>query len=328
MVNFKPGISVQGSLATTWVFSALEIVVVGLRLYIQLYLKRLRLNSSDYLVILALVLSIVGNALITRSFEISQRLEPTDILLFEEYLETLFLCTIFYWSTLYAVKASLLTLYFNLFKQIADQTRVTILFRASAVYLFCCFGIALFTSLFACGGHVESQWKDWPHICVDGVFLWYFVLLSVLSLTSDLLLMSIPLVLLRMLTQSRRTRNGALFVIGIGGLSIVANAVRTAGVGPTVSTRFLDFEESLQVIRTIDFWSVLEGMFAFIAVCMPSFRIFLRQTKGTSSSSSARPLDRSQGLFGNGNSDTPHFHTDSEEQKITDEVKVIHRNNT
>jgi len=131
-----------------------------------------------------------------------------------------------------------------------------------------------------------------------------------------------------MLTQSRRTRNGALFVIGIGGLSIVANAVRTAGVGPTVSTRFLDFEESLQVIRTIDFWSVLEGMFAFIAVCMPSFRIFLRQTKGTSSSSSARPLDRSQGLFGNGNSDTPHFHTDSEEQKITDEVKVIHRNNT
>lgn len=63
------------------------------------------------------------------------------------------------------------------------------------------------------------------------------------------------------------------FVFGVGFMSIIASIVRFTQVYHVV----INADKSIMAVRHTMMWALIEKLFAFIAFCLPSLRVFYRK---------------------------------------------------
>ncbi|KAI5781955.1 hypothetical protein EDC01DRAFT_235263 [Geopyxis carbonaria] len=266
-------------LAVAWILSILQIIVVGLRLWSVVQLQRGRINVSDIILLVALIFSLIGASGNTRLMVLMKRMmvNPTDVGLLVQYMKVAFAIGFVYYLGLYAIKASLLAIYFQLF----DKLEKSVILWLSVAFLTASFTVTMLVNLLACLP-LSTNWTP-TNYCSTISKPWAFWLLTALSLATDLLVLMIPLLLVFQLKLSSRRNLAALVVIFIGAISIVSNIVRMVKVLPGTGSG-LDFNNSQQVLRTVAVWSHVEWFFAFVAVCLPSYRaLWHRWTSGKQS---------------------------------------------
>lgn len=109
---------------------------------------------------------------------------------------------------------------------------------------------------------------------------------SFLNITTDLVILILPLLTIQSFNLRRREKLGLCFIFSVGIMSVVASVVRYV-------VMYLPFRHppaTMQGVRVSFLWSTLEMLTGFTAFCLPSFRVFLFKafSKGGKSVTSGR----------------------------------------
>lgn len=90
-----------------------------------------------------------------------------------------------------------------------------------------------------------------------------------------------PVAVLKQLNLPRKVHNLAIFVIGIGFVSVIAGVIRFIGIWPASGSRN-GSSQTQDAVRSVIFWSHIEFIMAFVAACLPSYRVLYRSLRSLS----------------------------------------------
>ncbi|TQV97832.1 CFEM domain-containing protein [Cordyceps javanica] len=189
---------------------------------------------------------------------------PKDLLVM---LKEFFVVQFFFWLTLWAVKWSLLFMFKRLTEGLPLYTQIWwgVLVYSILVFIGCC--ISNFTSCSsmqawftagACNTARDARAK--------AISLWFSL---AADLSTDLLIMAVPLRVLWNLRISRIEKISIGVVFAVGVITMVTAIIRSVSLNSSSSTG--------QVSTTwLMLWAGIEGAVAIIVGCLPSFAIFIR----------------------------------------------------
>ncbi|KAE9370245.1 hypothetical protein N431DRAFT_343209 [Stipitochalara longipes BDJ] len=182
----------------------------------------------------------------------------------------LLMLEIFFWSTLWAVKLSLLFMSRKLIVGLSTYTKAWWGVMAFTVLTFVGCVISAFTSC--------SSLQDWfspEDKCstprdemAKAASLWYSFAADLLT---DLMIMAIPIHILYTIRISTAQKLSAGIVFTVGIITMITGIVR-------IISMWVNIEKDS--VTTL--WSVIEAGVAIIVGCLPSFAIFIRSKIGTS----------------------------------------------
>ena len=132
---------------------------------------------------------------------------------------------------------------------------------------------------------VHRNWtmplEEFPHTSsMDSVVT--LTIGSFLNITTDLVILVLPLLIIQSFNLQRREKLGLCFIFLVGIMSVAASVVRYV-------VMYIPFQHppaTMQGARVSFFWSTLEVLTGFVAFCLPSFRVVLFKafSKGRTSS--------------------------------------------
>ncbi|KAL7274280.1 hypothetical protein RUND412_002826 [Rhizina undulata] len=270
---------------------ALCCVAFALRVYARLKFGKRKLNWSDYWTSLAWVFVTIGTfvelARVLKEQELGRgRADNLDSIIqimslggpdymyifnsITELLKLAFVGVHFSLAALWCVKAGLLSIYFELSLHLSKKIKIAL--WVTAIYCAFSFVTVLFLHIFMCMP-VSRNWTFLDNFCSSYMSPPFFITFLVVSLTSDLMLVIIPSVIIRSLHLQTRERYAFLFVVVVGSISIVSSIMRFTVI--YVGTAGLEFGKGSG--DTIAIWGMIEMSSAFIACCLPSMRAFIRR---------------------------------------------------
>ncbi|ATY64360.1 hypothetical protein A9K55_004300 [Cordyceps militaris] len=182
-------------------------------------------------------------------------------------LKEFFVVQFFFWLTLWAVKWSLLFMFKRLTQGLPLYTQIWwgVLVYSILVFIGCC--ISNFTSCSSmkawftageCSSARDARAKE--------ISLWFSL---AADLSTDLLIMAIPLRVLWNLKISRIEKISIGFIFAVGLITMATAIIRSVSLNSSSSTG--------QVSTTwLMLWAGIEGAVAIIVGCLPSFAIFIR----------------------------------------------------
>lgn len=185
-----------------------------------------------------------------------------------------YICQHMAWISLFFVKASFLAFYWNIVTY--TQRRIRIVLILAAVWTAISFLVILFTWLFYCGTP-SASWAPAPLTCDPIVQVTPQAIATAFNLSSDLLIMAVPIMLLNALVLSKRENTALCFVFGIGAISIIASGAK--GITIFVATENFKVQSSGQLITNL---SALEFGAALLAASLPTLRILVFRRDETS----------------------------------------------
>ncbi|KAL3419256.1 hypothetical protein PVAG01_09478 [Phlyctema vagabunda] len=201
-------------------------------------------------------------------------------------LKKFFAVQIFFWLTLWAVKASLMFMIRKLTLGLPVYTR---LWSGLMVFIVLAFVGCVVSQFTSC-----SSMHAWftAGLCAterdataQAASLWYALAVDLLT---DLMIMAIPIRLLWNLRISTIEKVSLCIVFTVGIITMVFAIVRVVSLDSSVSGG--------QVSTTwLIFWAAIEGAVAIIVGCLPAFAIFLRGRLEAHRSKYANYTDNSTG---------------------------------
>ncbi|KAL7267456.1 hypothetical protein RUND412_009960 [Rhizina undulata] len=176
-----------------------------------------------------------------------------------------------YYTALWTAKAAFLAMYYGLVVGLSAGLRWTL--YITMAYAGLGYVALMFLSGFICRPF-HRNWEYVPNAC--RIVSAETVLLStILNVSTDLLIMVLPLLILRSFTIRRRDKFAIMFLMSLGMMSITAASVRVFVFTKMHLTDSLDLSNA----RKIELLSVVELAAVFIAACSPSLRAFFMRRK-------------------------------------------------
>ena len=180
------------------------------------------------------------------------------------------------WMTLYLVKASFLAFYWSLF-------RISAFFRrawwAISVYTFLTFWPLFLSQLWRCGNPLEYASEDacffsTPEVRLD-IAKRVAALALALHVSSDCLLLALPMIMLKKLQMSKAQKISVASVFALVVVDIIAGIIRNASVICADSAYYND-DLALDVCSTVNsIMSVCEPNLAVFICALPAYRVLL-----------------------------------------------------
>ncbi|KAI9646399.1 hypothetical protein NHQ30_004391 [Ciborinia camelliae] len=266
MESYGPSI-----LATTILFLVLGVVVVSLRYYTRVVIRK-TIGHDDFLILFALGLYIVMASLLIVGVQrgIGQHKKGMDTDDIVESSKYVWLTVLIYINVVTAVKASYATCLLRL--TVASPCAYA-LWAGLAINVILCF-IASFYLIFNCQP-ISYAWMQGDST-VDGYcnydsadslgYAW-----AGLSLGLYLLFTLIPVALVWDMQMHIKTKTFVVTVLGLGLFAGVACAVRIG-----VFAVDLDYTDPLYSIAPMLIWSVVEAGLGIVASCIATLRPLLR----------------------------------------------------
>jgi len=283
-------ISIKNVIIVQWFFLIVEILVVGLKVWIDIpNFRRRSIAISSGSLFFGLVGNIVGNALNTAVLvgmqdNIAHPSESGSIKL----LKMSFSLGFFYFVALYAVKACLLGLYFAFFGGLMVQRSIAIPLWISVGYVISGFLATILLELFTCFP-VSRNWSLGPDYCTPAQYTWIFGVMTSLSISTDLLVLGIPIALLLKIRLSNKYNFAIGFVLCLGLVSVVSGLVRVGITAPKDGNETVDPAVAESNLVKIMFWSEIEVFFGFLAACLPSYVALFRRRKADTTQATSEP---------------------------------------
>lgn len=263
--------------------TALTVIWVIFTICVSLTLLRLRINTkrwtnkpllSDTFLVLGLLWFLFAAifstwTLLNRPANHAENIP--QVKKYEIVLAAYFYCFI---VAIYSIKGSFLAFYWPMFQRRGSASRVT--FWAVCFYDAASCVTTILMQTFVCFPF-KRFWELQDH-CEPYYEKSYFIGVSLLSLTSDLTILFLPLFLLHLLRRVGRTEAIAIaFVILIGFISILASAVRFAGSWLAADSFTVQHVSST---TTVEMLIAVEWGAAYISACLPAFRNWVRRKRG------------------------------------------------
>ncbi|PVH94103.1 hypothetical protein DM02DRAFT_540184 [Periconia macrospinosa] len=182
---------------------------------------------------------------------------------------------IFFFCTIYAVKASFLALYWQIF-EVSARFRIAWLFLTA--YTAIGFVVSVVTVFTRCGA--PQYFANMVEKCSQrsrAVFVGYQSLWCILNTSGDLLLMILPISILRSLKMGIKQKLGLSFVFALVLIIVVLDILRT------VYTLDQNLKEGQDANAL---WGVLEPSIAVIVCALPCYRGLLNFHTGTTQNNS------------------------------------------
>ncbi|KAJ3485602.1 hypothetical protein NLG97_g6778 [Lecanicillium saksenae] len=273
--NVSQSADKEGLIACLCVGIVFVIMRTGARWY---KLRKIPFQMEDIFMYLALVAFILTVALYYATIDtffkvtaISEGREQPYPKLAEDLvlmLKEFFVVQFFFWLTLWAVKWSLLFMFKRLTEGLPLYTQIWwgVLVYSVLVFIGCC--ISNFTSCSSMkawftAGACSTSARD---ARAKEISLWFSL---AADLSTDLLIMAVPLRVLWNLKISRIEKISIGLVFAVGLITMATAIIRSVSLNSSSSTG--------QVSTTwLMLWAGIEGAVAIIVGCLPSFAIFIR----------------------------------------------------
>lgn len=187
---------------------------------------------------------------------------------------------------MWSIKASLMALYYDISKHVTD--RVKMLMHVTSGLLLVTVLVVISVSLGWCRP-ITANWSLGPDMCTPQAHVFPVAFTSCLHVITDILVLSIPILILRTLQLQRAQMVAVYFIFGIGFLAftvaLVSLGLQIQVVGlPHESSSY--FQEIQIKTERVYLAGVAECSIAIVGANLPSLRVFLRmilQTRETSS---------------------------------------------
>jgi len=281
-------LNVDHTLAWGWTWDTFANLCVVFRVFTRATTGQKKLSGVDYWLIAAVLDSLLSDALGTRTTVLTKKamnlvfeqnleaefaaadyagvlflLSPAD---YKEYWKNVYVQSPISYSILWLAKAGFLALYWEVVDQLPSRMRFYV--GAVAVYVF----LAWVGMLVACFGWcrpIDTNWSMDPNVlCIPLGHKSFITTLFVLVLTSDLLILIIPIILVKRVRLWEKNKWGVLGVGCFASLSMIASIIR---YGVLMSSSNNDNGE------LIDYMTSLENDLAKIALCLPAFRYWIKR---------------------------------------------------
>ncbi|KAI1754242.1 hypothetical protein F4782DRAFT_528677 [Xylaria castorea] len=246
-----------------WLFLFLCLLVVGARVW-----SRMRtdggLGSDDYTIIASLVFAIAthiiglwgcANGYGKHAANLTEH-QATDS------FKSFYLAQITYKISLCLTKSSILLLYLRIFGGVKwfRRTCYVLLIIIGSYYT-----AATMVTIFQCNPVVAAFDKNVTNSkCINIGPFWYTN--AVLSITSDVVILLMPMPLIYALQMSRLKKSALIFVFALGTLVVVASILRFPTLDLPVKS-----PDPLYDIKTA-MWTMIEMSLAIICACLPQIR--------------------------------------------------------
>ena len=186
----------------------------------------------------------------------------------ELWMRTSLTAEMLLWCTLYLVKASFLALMWTIFNISLGFRRAWLVVT---VYTFITFWPVFFSALWQCGNPSDYDNIQACNNMTVAMFYPSDVMKIVFHLTSDLLILALPLVQIRKLQMSttKKISVAAVFILIV--VDIIGGIIRNAAsVGSDFATNNAQLCLDVNLI-----WMVVEPSIAVIVCAMPAYRVLL-----------------------------------------------------
>jgi len=273
-----------------------RVIVISLvvfRIYTRLrYGKRHRLIASDWFLIAAETVAIIDMALSMSSIRLlidgqnlinqeglrskfsdsdfngigAVTILPTNQQI--RFFKLLYVDQVATYSVLWLTKGAFLALYMDVIQ--AVPTRLRWFIWLSSIYTVLTYIVVILVSLLWCLP-VSTEWdvsNELANLCTAWGERDPIVIIYVLNITTDLLIIMIPIELVRQLPAYRRHKWGILFLGVIASLSLVGSIIRFIEV-------FINISDSILISVMTD----MEENIARFALCLPAFKMFFRNAR-------------------------------------------------
>ncbi|TGZ76254.1 hypothetical protein EX30DRAFT_266093 [Ascodesmis nigricans] len=174
---------------------------------------------------------------------------------------------LFYIVELWLLKGAFIAFYWGLFSKV--HTRLRFLLYSTIFLVVTTFLILIILYLSWCTP-IERNWTA-PIIehrkCGFNPSRTAQTIQTAFNISTDLLIMLIPLSILNSLRLGTHEKFALAFVFTIGGFIVVASGIRYGIVMKSLSQNY-----NLQTIRDMERWSVVECTMALLAFCLPALR--------------------------------------------------------
>jgi len=266
-------ISDTGLLVLFWVLVTFLTVVVGFRIWIVFHYERGHTTTADYLIYLSLLLFMSWTA--SATFLVVKQSDQMATL---KFLKVSFAAGVIFMPAIYAVKASLLALYLQVARNLQLSFWRRCLLYGSIVYVAVCLITNELLQIFACWP-VARNWSLTESHCGPGGLLWTNVVSFYLFISTDLLVMSVPLSFLFQMDLSRRYWSAIAMIVVVGALSVTATVVRFSSVMQILGA----LEEpgtASKAFLTSTFWGTIELSAGMLAASLPGYRTYVKRKLG------------------------------------------------
>lgn len=198
-----------------------------------------------------------------------------------------------YITGVWLVKGSFLALYFDIFRSLPPRIRKML--QLTTIYTALSWFANFLLPLVYCRP-LSLVWSI-EHHCTSFRSTFGTTFPMVTNITTDLLIMVIPILVLRTLNLRRSEIFAIAFLLSLGCLTVIAALLRFAYV---TKRNALGKSGSPNLVTQAQIWSYAEVCIAIFAACLPAGRVVLarrrvRSTTGGSSSRGRSSLSRKMG---------------------------------
>ncbi|KAF8538855.1 hypothetical protein BDD12DRAFT_840647 [Trichophaea hybrida] len=282
------------ALAVFWTLYSWAIILVALRIRLRKIHLRQILQTSDYCILGSLLFAMAHGCLCTwmiamklkshRGLSYTSGYPEIEVAFYmgfkgiEKYLKVAYAGTLIYICSIYLSKAAFLAFYYTMYARFSKNMKAAL--HGVTAFTVCSFLANMLLNLLWCLPLNRNWTFDRHPKCPAAVGLPSLVTGTASNIITDFLLMIIPLALLRSLMLGKREYIGIAFVVFLGSVCIISAAIRFCGYYSIMITK-----QSQMTQISIDgliLWGNVDIAVALIAVCLPAFRVLLRNGRSTS----------------------------------------------
>ncbi|KAL7276631.1 hypothetical protein RUND412_000367 [Rhizina undulata] len=209
------------------------------------------------------------------------RKSPNPLLLNGDKKSHLF-TTILYLVYIWCIKGAFIAMYFDTFpKSVMERKLLRRTMYFTSAYCIMTFVANILLITLACRP-ISMTWEPGVYFCYPFSFMSVLVTNFVTNITTDLLILTLPIIVLRTLKLKKSTLSALAFVTLIALVAMVAATLRfyflyRLNRGDIGSDE--PFQKTFAEIHSTITWTVFESWMVFFAFGLPPLRIFLRDLK-------------------------------------------------
>ncbi|KAG5656976.1 hypothetical protein KAF25_011145 [Fusarium avenaceum] len=272
-------ISSRAVMGFEWTLMTLAYVMVACRIYVRVVIKRAKLYSADYWLLVGLA-SCQGLLICdTLTFRMNAMDEFT---MNNVSLKKIRFATNYFFDTgIYFPKFSIITFYANLVPVTHPEMRTALYVLAAITTAFAL--ATFFGDTFWCGADPSVNWAEGEDNCQAFMSMTLMRLNWGMNFTSEVLNVLYPIPLVRgLIMASARKKAGVAVIFGLGIITIIVS------IGRFVTTTFVSNDISIYI------WATAEICISVIVVALTALRPLLRQISNTISTSATMSDARSR----------------------------------
>ncbi|RPB05391.1 hypothetical protein L873DRAFT_1797730 [Choiromyces venosus 120613-1] len=286
-------VSPEGMIGILWFFVAFDATFLAIRFYLITTRPRVTIAAfaSEACIFTAFLLFLfeTSSTTVYQAMLIKYRHDPTIPKALGMPRETLIRIFKFqlaevemYLTGVWLVKGSFLALYFDIFRSLPPGIRKMLQF--TTIYTMLTWFTNFLLPLVYCRP-LSLVWSI-EHHCTSFRSKLGTTFPMVTNVTTDLLIMIIPILVLRTLNLRKSEMLAIAFLLSLGCLTIIASLLRYAYV---TKRNALGKSGSPNLVTQAQIWSYAEGCIATFAACLPAGRVLLarRKLRNTSGGSSS-----------------------------------------